>query len=223
MKTEHQPSDSKSGNAKSEPQEGQVKRRSFWRELPVLLVLAFVVALLIKTYLLQAFFIPSASMEPTLTEGDRVLVEKISYRLGEPDPGDVIVFERDLPGFTGTEETEDDSVFEDIADAFRGLLGFPTGPKQDFIKRVVGVEGDLVEGRDGRVFVNGKPVEETYLPEELETTPFEPIRVGKDQLFVMGDNRGNSDDSRSFGPIPEEAVVGHAFVLVWPLSDLGGL
>ena len=224
MKTEHYPSDSSANDdAQPEPAERPVKKRSFWKELPILLVLAFAVALLIKTFLLQAFFIPSASMESTLTEGDRVLVEKVGYRFGDPGPGDVIVFERDLPGFTGTDEAEDNSVFEDIADAFRSLLGFPTGPEQDFIKRVVGTEGDLIEGRDGRVFVNGKRLEEAYLPEGVETTPFQPIRVGKDELFVMGDNRSNSDDSRSFGPIPEEKVIGRAFVLIWPPSDFGGL
>ena len=194
-----------------------------WRELPVLIVVAFAAALVIKTFLLQAFFIPSASMEPTLAEGDRVLVEKVSYRFGEPSRGDVVVFERRLPGLTGSDEAEDESVLSDIRDAFRELFGFPTGTSQDFIKRVIGVEGDTVEGREGKVLVNGEPIDEAYLPEGYETEPFLPIDVPEDMVFVMGDNRADSDDSRNFGPIPTESVIGRAFVLVWPPSDLGGL
>ena len=189
----------------------------------MLIVLAFVAALVIKTFLLQAFFIPSASMEPTLEEGDRVLVEKVSYWFGEPARGDVVVFERRLPGLTGSEELDDESVFSDIRDAFRELFGFPTGTSQDYIKRVVGVEGDTVEGRDGEVLVNGEPVDEGYLPGGFETEPFPPIEVPDGMIFVMGDNRANSDDSRSFGPIPAENVIGRALLLVWPPSEIGGL
>ena len=186
-------------------------------------MVAFAVALLIKTFLLQAFFIPSASMEPTLVEGDRVLVEKVSYLFGEPSRGDVVVFERRLPGLTGSDEVDDESVFSDIRNAFRELFGFPTGGEQDFIKRVIGVEGDTVEGRDGEILVNGEPIEEDYLPEGYETEPFLPIDVPEDEIFVLGDNRANSDDSRNFGPVPVDNVIGRAFVLVWPPSAFGGL
>ena len=194
-----------------------------WRELPVLIVLAFIAALVIKTFLVQAFFIPSPSMEPTLEEGDRVLVEKVSYRFGGPARGDVVVFERRLPGFTGSDELDDESVFSDIRDAFRELFGFPTGTSKDYIKRVVGVEGDTVEGRKGEVLVNGDPVDEDYLPDDIETSPFPAIEVPEDMIFVMGDNRAHSDDSRYFGPIPTDSVVGRAVLLVWPPSELGGL
>ncbi len=189
----------------------------------MLIVIAFVAALLIKTFLLQAFYIPSASMEPTLLVGDRVLVEKISGWFGGPDRGEVVVFERRLPGLTGSDELDDESVFSDIRDAFKELFGFPTGTSQDFIKRVIGVEGDTVEGREGRVFVNDEAIEEPYLPEGMETEPFTPIQVPEDMIFVMGDNRGDSDDSRNFGPVPEESVIGHAFLLVWPPADFGTL
>jgi signal peptidase I len=198
------------------------RRKPFWRELPVLVVIAFAVALLIKTFLLQAFYIPSASMEPTLVEGDRVLVEKVGYRFDDAERGDVVVFEKDLgaPPLPGEEE---DSLWTDITDGVRSLFGFPTGGSQDFIKRVIAIEGDTIEGREGRVFVNGEPVDEPYLPEGLEISPFGPAEIPEDMIFVMGDNRNNSDDSRSFGPIEEDTVVGRAFVLIWPPSDMSGL
>jgi signal peptidase I len=197
------------------------RKRSFWRELPVLIVIAFAVALVIKTFLLQAFYIPSASMEPTLREGDRVLVEKLDYRFGEPERGDVVVFERDL-GFVPAPE-DGDSLWEDITNAFKGLFGFPTGTSQDFIKRVIAIEGDAVEAKDGQVLVNGDPIEEPYLPEGVETSSFGPVDVPSGHIFVMGDNRNNSDDSRNFGPVRAGKVVGHAFVLIWPPADFSTL
>jgi signal peptidase I len=200
------------------------RRRSFWKELPVLIIIAFAVALLVKTFALQAFYIPSASMEPTLVEGDRVLVEKVSDWWGEPARGQVIVFEREIAApELGTGEAEDENVFTDIVTAFRELIGFPTGDEQDFIKRVMAVGGDTIEGRNGGVFVNGERVEEPFLEPGDGTAEFPPVEVPEDMLFVMGDNRNNSDDSRNFGPIPEESVVGHAFVLIWPPADFGGL
>ena len=195
-----------------------------WRELPVLVLIAFAVALLIKTFVLQAFFIPSASMAPTLKEGDRVLVEKLSYLFGEPNHPDVVVFERKLPGLTGS-DAEDESVFSDIANAFRELFGFPTGTTEDYIKRVIAVEGDRVEGLNGQVFVNGEPIDEPYLPDDarFQTQPFSSIEVPEGMIFVMGDNRNASDDSRSFGPIDVDSVIGRAFVVLWPPSDFSGL
>ena len=201
------------------PEAPPKRRRPFWRELPVLIVIAFVVALLIKTFVLQAFYIPSASMEPTLDIGDRVLVEKVSYHFSGAGRGDVIVFERDVGGAADT----DKPFWTDIVDGVKGLFGFPTGDSQDFIKRVIGVGGDTIEGRDGHVFVNGDQLSEPYLPPGTLTSTFGPVTVGDGELFVMGDNRGNSDDSRSFGPIPEDSVVGHAFVLVWPPKDFDTL
>ena len=203
------------------PDKPEEKHRSFWKELPVLIVVAFAVALLIKTFLLQAFYIPSASMEPTLVEGDRVLVEKITTRFGEPSRGDVVVFEKDL-GATIV-EPDDGGIWEDVTGAFKGLFGFPTGTSQDFIKRVMAVEGDTIEGRDGKVFVNGEPVEEGYLAEGTEISTFGPTEIPDGQIFVMGDNRANSDDSRNFGPVDVDKVVGRAFLLIWPPSDFDTL
>lgn len=198
------------------------KRSSFWKELPILVVVAFVVALLVKTFVLQAFYIPSASMLPTLREGDRVIVEKVGYRLGEPERGDVVVFERDLPSLPPSPAV-DEPFWTDIINAFRGLFGFPTGSSQDFIKRVIAVEGDAVQGLEGRVLVNGEPIDEPYLASETLTSDFGPTEVPPGMIFVMGDNRENSDDSRNFGPIPVDSVVGHAFLLVWPPADFSVL
>ncbi|MFP5352228.1 MAG: signal peptidase I [Actinomycetota bacterium] len=209
--------------APSEAEPG--KHHSFWRELPVLIVVAFVVALLIKTFLLQAFYIPSASMEPTLVEGDRVLVEKVSYRFGGPERGDVVVFEKDMvTGALPVDPQEEDRSFVDgIVDSIRGLFGFPTGTEQDFIKRVIAVAGDRIEGRDGRVYVNDEPIDEPYLTDGQQTSPFGPIEIPEGKIFVMGDNRNNSDDSRNFGPIEADTVVGHAFLLIWPPADFDTL
>ncbi|MGH2733997.1 MAG: signal peptidase I [Actinomycetota bacterium] len=208
--------------AVAEPQtRAERHHRSFWKELPVLIVVAFAIALLIKTLAVQAFYIPSGSMIPTLRVGDRILVEKIGYRFGDPGRGDVVVFEKDL----GTRPVAEpgDGFIDDIGDAFRSLFGFPTGGEQDFVKRVMAVGGDTIEGRDGRVFVNGDPVKESFLPDGTKTSAFPAQKVPEGQIFVMGDNRSNSDDSRNFGPVPVDEVVGRAFLLIWPPRDAGAL
>jgi signal peptidase I len=200
--------------------------RSFWRELPVLVIVAFGIALLIKTFLVQAFYIPSASMVPTLREGDRVLVEKVSYRFDEPERGQVVVFERDVDALFGAARSgpeQEASFIDRIGDSFRELFGLPTGGSQDFIKRVIGVGGDEVEGRNGRIYVNGQPIREPYLAPGTHTSTFGPLEVPPGKIFVMGDNRGNSDDSRNFGPVSDDAVVGHAFLLMWPPEDVAAL
>jgi signal peptidase I len=198
------------------------RKKPFWREFPVMLVLAFLAALLIKGFLLQAFYIPSESMEPTLVKDDRVLVEKVGYRFGDPERGDVIVFERDV-GALSTSGDAEPSLLARIGDEVRELFGFPTGTKQDFIKRVIAVEGETVEGRGGRVLIDGSAIDEPYLAPDTETGDFGPIRVPSGGLFMMGDNRNHSDDSRNYGPIDESQIVGRAFVLIWPPADVGGL
>jgi len=211
--------------AETRPQDRDepTKHRSFWREFPVLVVAAFALALLIKTFVLQAFYIPSGSMMPTLEVGERILVEKVTYLFAEPQRGDVVVFERSLNPDAPPPPTADDSVFDDVVNAFKSLFGFPTGGEQDFVKRVMAIGGDTIEGREGVVYVNDVPVEEPYLPQGIVTTDFPPQRVPSGQIFVMGDNRGNSDDSRSFGPVDVDEVVGEAFLSIWPPKDFGTL
>ncbi len=158
---------------------------------------ALIIALVIKTFLLQAFYIPSSSMVSTLNIGDRVLVNKLSYKVHDVHRGDIVVFERP-PGEADSEIT-------------------------DLIKRVVGLPGDTVEGRNGQVFINGEPLDEPYLDEGVTTGDFDPVEVPADHLFMMGDNRGDSRDSRFFGPIAEDTIVGRAFFRVWPLGDISTL
>ena len=188
------------------------------RQIPVLALVAVVIALLIKSFLVQPFYIPSASMWPTLHgPGDRVLVEKISYRFHSQSPSDVVVFETD------SAQPRDRTLWARIGEVFGGLLGFPTGGREDLIKRVIAVGGDTIQGHDGRVFVNGHKVAEPYLAPGVITSDFGPITVPRGELFLMGDNREHSGDSRIFGPIPTSRVIGRAFTVIWPLQHFSGL
>lgn len=162
---------------------------------------AVLVALAIKTFLFQAFYIPSGSMLPTLQIDDRVLVNKVSYDLHDVNRGDLVVFER--PG---------------LADA-----PADTGEADDLIKRVIGLPGDSVEVRDSVVYVNGAALDEPYLPDGLQFGNAPPVVVPDDHVFVMGDNRPDSRDSRAFGPVPVEDIVGRAFLRIWPPASVGFL
>lgn len=155
---------------------------------------AFVVAFVVKTFLIQAFYIPSESMFPTLTEDDRVLVNKLSYQLHDVNRGDLVVFERPP--------------------------NEPESEIKDLVKRVVALEGETVEERDGALFVDGERLDESYLQPGVESLNLPPTVIPPDHVFVMGDNRGSSRDSRFFGPIEEDLIVGRAFVKVWPILDL---
>lgn len=201
-------------DAKKEP-----SALSFLWELPILVFVALVVAVVIKTFLLQAFFIPSGSMIPTLEISDRVLVNKLSYNFGgEPQRGDVVVF--DSPFIT---EELQESVVEKVTRNVAEALGLQTATAEDLIKRVVGVGGDTIEVVDNAVLVNGIAIEEPYLPETASMPDFGPETVPDRHVFVMGDNRSRSQDSRRFGPVPVEDIIGRAFVRVWPVDRWGGL
>ena len=166
---------------------------------------ALLIAFLIKTFLLQAFYIPSLSMDPTLKINDRVLVNKLSYDLHDVNRGDIVVFE------SPPNESEN----------------------KDLIKRVVGLPGETIEAHDGRIYIDGQALDEPYLePDVITDGPIcrDPARAGcegsekmvvpADQYFVLGDMRGNSRDSRYFGAISERLIVGRAFVRVWPITAL---
>ncbi|MFQ5968242.1 MAG: signal peptidase I [Acidimicrobiia bacterium] len=194
------------------------KKRSFWAELPILVLVALAVAILIKTFLVQAFYIPSLSMIPTLEVGDRVLVSKISYELGEVERGDVVVF--DSP-FSSNDERE--SFLELARRTIMESLGLKLAATQDFIKRVIAVEGDVIEIRSGNLYVNGQPLAEPYLADGADMADFGPETVPVGTVFVMGDNRARSQDSRRFGPIEVSSIIGRAFARVWPIDRIGGL
>ncbi len=169
------------------------RKRSGTRNLVewvVVIVCALVVAVVVKAFLVQAFYIPSPSMTPTLQPDDRVLVNKLSYRMHGVERGDLVVFESPQPA-----------------------------PEKDLIKRVIGLPGDTVEGRDGHVLVDGKTLEESYLADGVVTGAFGPVVIPPNHYWVMGDNRPNSSDSRVFGAIPKSLIVGKAFVKVWPLGS----
>jgi len=164
-------------------------------EWVVIIAVALGVALFIKTYLIQAFYIPSASMEHSLNISDRVLVNKLSYRLHGVNRGDIVVFKRP------PNEGGDVNI-------------------KDLIKRVVALPGETIEANEGKVYIDGHELREPYLGPDVETSNLPRQKVPPGHYWVMGDNRGNSKDARVFGPIPKDLIVGRAFVRVWPLSAL---
>lgn len=193
------------------------KRRPFWVELPALVAVALVVAVVIKTFLIQAFFIPSGSMRDTLVENDRVMVNKLAYRFGDPQRGHVIVFDSPLHQ-SNDGENPLQAVVRNVAEA----LGLST-PESVLIKRVIAVGGETIEIRDNRVLIDGIPIDEPYLRPGVRMADFGPVSVPAGHVFVLGDNRAQSEDSRRFGPVPESDVIGRAFVRVWPPSRWGGI
>ncbi|RRR97361.1 signal peptidase I [Glycomyces terrestris] len=202
---------------------------SLWIELPLLLVVAFSAAVLLRTFAVQPFYIPSGSMEQTLQEGDKVLVLKLTTTLRTPQRGEVVVFR-------GTDSWDpeyrpaggSDSVVSDVTTAVLDLIGLAEPDEKDFIKRVIAVGGDTVMccDADGNVVVNGVSLDEgeyVYDDAPLEPEPgtchsrrFDQVTVPEGEVWVMGDHRGNSKDSRCQGPVPVENIIGRAIALVWP-------
>ncbi len=204
----------RSSRAKEKTKRGGI--RGFFGELPGLILIAFILALVIKSFLVQAFYIPSGSMIPTLRIGDRVLVNKLVYDFGEPQRLDVIVFEN--PNLVEEDSGPLGAFWEWLTEGF----GFSSDPQKDFIKRVIGLPGETIEVKDGTVFIDGEALEdEPYVHRLRDRSDFPPTVVKEDHVFVMGDNRPNSQDSRSaLGQIPYDKIVGKAFVLLWPPSRI---
>jgi signal peptidase I len=212
------------------------KEMPLWQELPLLLVVAFCLAVLIRTFLVQAFFIPSGSMERTLLVGDRVLVNKVVYDMRDPLRGEIVVFR-------GTDKWAPE-VTEPVSQTFGAKLGRTVGDlvgvsrpgERDFIKRVIGLPGDKVACCDaqGRITVNGEPIDEPYLfdnssldappnPTQCTSRRFTEVTIPPGDMFVMGDHRGVSQDARCQGPVPIDNIIGRAFVIVWPSDRFTGL
>ncbi|HEY0696506.1 MAG TPA: signal peptidase I [Micromonospora sp.] len=202
-----------------------------WQEIPVLLVVAFCLAVLIRTFLFQAFYIPSGSMEDTLLVGDRVLVNKVVYDLRDPVRGEVVVF-RGTAEWAPQRSTEPKpGLLGRVGRTVGDLVGVGRPGEKDFIKRVIGVPGDRVRCCDeqGRVTVNGTPLDESYvlrdspldLPpnrQECRSRRFDEVVVPPGEVFVMGDHRLVSQDARCQGTVPIDNVIGRAFAIVWPYS-----
>ncbi len=190
--------DPASGDAPNTTAEAAKDAAGFGRwllETAVMVALAFLLAQGIKTFVVQPFVIPTGSMEPTIMIDDRVLAEKISYRFTDPKVGDVVVFED------------------------------PAGVFPQLIKRVIAVEGQEVDIKDGRVLIDGEALAEPYI-QSKKTEPSSmalPIRIPEGHVWLMGDNRPNSQDSRVFGPQPVTSVKGRAFGIYWPVKHIGGL
>jgi signal peptidase I len=219
------------------PREGRRAGRHAWRrpaedahglvgalrELLPLVLAALVLAVLIKSFLVQAFFIPSISMEPTLLPGDRIVVCRICRAFSDVSYGDVIVFSDPHPA-----PHEDRGIVGGVLHWLGEGIGVARPEDDDFIKRVVALPGDTWEITRGTLFVNGRRVDEPYLAPERDTRSFPPETVPDGMLFVLGDNRLHSGDSRwepptGLGYVPEEKVIGEAVVIAWPPGRIGGL
>ncbi|WP_243723472.1 signal peptidase I [Actinomadura sp. 7K507] len=237
---EKEPVDSAEETDDDSEDKGKKKKKqgSFWKELPILIVVAVVLALVIKAFAVQAFYIPSGSMENTLQVGDRVLVNKLVYHFRDVERGDVIVF-NGLDSWDPEVQVEEPG--NPVSKVLRAIgTAFGVAPNEkDYIKRVIGIPGDRVKCCDaqGRITVNGVPLDEgSYLYTDPITRernkpsndPFD-VTVKPGQLWVMGDHRELSYDSRSHrgdpggGTIPVDRVIGRAAVIVWPLDRIDTL
>ncbi len=216
--------DTFAGSDESEPHAGEPTKEEnsfigFLFELPILILVALVVAVVIKTFLIQAFFIPSGSMIPALAVDDRVMVNKLAYALGEPATGDIVVFDSPF-GSDGPVESLLDKVVRNVSES----LGLRTATAEDdLIKRVIASGGETVEIRDNQVLVNGAVIAEPYLAAGATMGDMELTEIPVGSVWVMGDNRSRSVDSRRFGTIDSDSIVGKAFVRMWPFDRFGGL
>jgi signal peptidase I len=210
---------------------GGRRRRSFWRELPVLIVIALVLALVIKSFAVQAFYIPSGSMQNTLAIDDRVLINKVVYHLRSVHRGDIVVFDG-TGSWDFNTPASSPNIFAKAVDEVEGIVGI-SHDASIYIKRVIGLPGDRVACCNAlhQVTVNGVPLSESsYLfPGNDPSDQKFSVTVPQGRIWVMGDHRAVSYDSRGHlgdpggGTIPESAILGRAFVIIWPPSRVGFL
>jgi signal peptidase I len=192
------------------------------REILILAAVAIAVAFLMKATVAQAFYIPSPSMVPQLEVRDKIVVSKLAYHLHDPRRGDIVVF--DCPPEVPTCKRPKHRFLPlRLAHDLGEAVGLVQPDKDEFIKRVVALPGERVEAHDGSVFVNGHRLTEPYLPRGVQTDDFPPQTVPPGHLWVMGDNRGDSEDSRIFGPILRQKVVGRTVLRIWPLTHISFL
>lgn len=190
------------------------RRRSRLVEDGLIVLLALGVAVLIRVLVAQAYWIPSASMEPQLHINDRVVVSRLAYHLHPVHRGDIVVF-KSPPGIEAPPAPPTNPLSRAVHD-----VGVALGFAQDqtvLIKRVIGLPGDRVSGFDGRIYIDGEQLAEPYVPARVFTSTFGPVTVPAGEVWVMGDNRTDSEDSRVFGPIQIRTIVGRAIWKVWPL------
>lgn len=178
------------GHHPVEPASGQAKDKSTTVEIIESIVIAVLLAALIRMFILAPFFIPSGSMIPTLFEGDRIIVSKITYRIWTPQRGDIVVFK------------------------------YPRDPSRDYVKRLIGLGGETVALKNSHLYINGKLMPEEYLPPGLHFSDYGPVRVPEGHYLMLGDNRNVSEDSRYWGPLPEKNVIGKALMIYWPLNRI---
>lgn len=184
------------------------KKRSRPFELVETIIVAFLLAIMIRATLAEARFIPSGSMIPSLLVGDRLIVEKLTYYFSSPQRGDIVVFyppDPYAPPLNGSQR-------------FLRWLGFTS--EAAYIKRVIGLPGETIAVEDGKVMINGQPLSENYI-KEPPAQDHEPVVIPPNQFFMMGDNRNNSRDSRVWGTLPRENVIGKTFLRFWPLQRAG--
>lgn len=188
-------------------------------ELPLLIVVSLAAAVIMKTFLFAAFYIPSVSMQPTLEVNDRIMVNKVVYDFRDPEIGEIVVFDNPLI------DTPEAASFRGRATrAIRDAFGIRAAEvPDDFIKRVIAVGGDIIEIKDQIVLVNGVVIDEPYIHPEAAMHDFGPVTVPEGEVFLMGDNRNSSGDSRVFGTRPVDDMIGRAFVLIWPFDRASGL
>ena len=180
-------------------------------ELPALLLVSVLIVFLVKTFVAQAFYIPSESMVPQLEVGDRVVVSRTAYRLHEPRRGDIVVF----PNPEHQPGTDPILPLRIVRDGLRATTVF-FQTDEELIKRIVGLPGEVIEARNGHVLIDGRQLAEPYLPPDVVQLDFGPEQIPEGHVFVMGDNRTNSGDSRVFHAIPIDTIVGRAIAVVWP-------